>query len=163
MLINQLYKGETRFKDYNFLGQLDQEILITESYTENLRSGISLIEDNSIISADLSIGDMLSEFGYSFEGKQLRAISEFLSANPILIDDLRALPSVVPSYFPDSQLILSLYTDTEEEYCVLNILIGNKLPVDVAFNKERQLFKRYFRAIYKKHKGIINIKETSII
>lgn len=118
--------------------------------------------ESSLMSNYVMIGDFLNELGFRFELKQLARISEFLLANPSVLFDLKNLPKVIPSYFPDPKLSLDLYSDTEEDYCVLYVDILNSLDAKEAFAQEREFFKKYFKSIYKRHKGLFNIREKSL-
>jgi hypothetical protein len=117
--------------------------------------------ERSVTATELCIADLLKEEGYKIDENDLAGITEFMLANPQLIQELKNAPEIIKSYFQNSDLKLKLYTDTEEEYCNLNILILNNYSVEEAFAKEEELFKKHFKIVYLKHKGKLNIREVS--
>ncbi|WP_212005995.1 hypothetical protein [Chitinophaga sp. HK235] len=119
------------------------------------------VDNTSLTDQYLSIGYQLKELGFDFEAKELPILTDFLLANYQVWQELEKVPSVIPAYFSEYRLLITLYKDPQEGYCLLNLYIINSLDPVSAYQKEKAFFRNYFRPIYKKLKGKLNIKETS--
>ena len=117
--------------------------------------------ETSVVASAFNIATLLSEYGYQFSESEVIKISEFVTANPEVIEILRKIFDPLHIYFGESKIYLSLYSDTEEEYCVLNVLVETNLEIEESFLQERKFFTEFFRPYYKSLNGKIIVKGIS--
>lgn len=85
-------------------------------------------------------------------------ITSFLSNYPEIKVVLEETNYYVEKYFEEFNIHLSLYTDYEEEYEVLNIIIYSNLPTDRLIESEDLLFDNWFEKYYTEYSGKLTIR-----
>ena len=157
---NNLFESdkEPQVKDYCLQDSIDTVIDINQTL-ENYIKNISIA---SICTIQLDTfsrrlkSEELKNFGFYLENPN--EITSFLTTNPKIRYVLEETKDQVAKYFNEFELHLSLYTDYEEEYEVLNIIIYSGLDTEKLIECENLLFDNWFEKYYSQFNGKLTIR-----